>query len=325
MKTLFSQIICGCLFAAAISLSACDNDKDVIEEKPIVPTPEPEPEVNLPEISGFGYTIGYGGNDVTGQDVDYSMPFHIAFSPKLADKALTAKEVSIYIDGTIIATKPWAEDICFVENMKNYSVGEHTVSVSSLLSCEGYKDTMYTFGETFSFYVFNEAPKHHIMLNLKSNHIEYGEIYTDPISGITIDSRGVCQGINSTSDADDSIVWASGEHIVYGGIYTDPISGITVDTSGKCPADDDIITFQASLVFDTNATNFDAEIDCVDIRWGSRDAEPSMTYSVPYKDMNDIDYIYVVYQVKGKKDGKEFSDNNYYEKTIYLIKSELDF
>lgn len=325
MKTLFSRIICGCLFAAIIGLTACDNDKDVIEEKPVVPTPEPEPEVVLPDISGFGYTIGYGGNDITGQDVDYSMPFHITFSSTLAGKTLTAKEVSIYIDGTVVATKPWAEDISFVESMKNYSVGEHTLSVSSLLSCEGYQDTKYTFGETFSFYVFNEVPKHRVMLNLKSESIEYGEEYTDPVSGITVDSRGVCQGIDSTSDANDSIVWKSGEHIEYGGNYTDPISGITVEIGGKCPAADDIITFHASLIFDTNATNFDAEVDCVGIRWGSRDAEPSMTYSVPYKDMNDIDYIYVVYQVKGKKDGKEFSDNNFYEKTFYLIKSELNF
>lgn len=315
----------GCCFSAVIGLTACGDDEDELTQKePVVnPIPDPEPEVTLPEITGFGHAIAFGGNSITGQDASYAIPLEVLFSPTLDGKTLTVKDVTIYIDGKEVDSQPWAELVTFKENMKDYAVGDHKLTVSSTLSCEGYKDTKYTFGEEFSFYVSNEAPKHRVMLKLVQDHIQYGEEYTDPISGITTSTSGVVQGSSHTSEADDYIVWSIGERVIHGGTYTDPISGITVDLTDTIPGNDDLVTFRASLIIDPESTNFEAEIDRFGVRWGSRDTAPSMSYSVPYKNMNDIDYIYVVYTLKGKKDGREFVDNEYHEKTFYLKKSDL--
>lgn len=321
----FKTFFC-CLFAATMVFAACTNDdENVNKEEPVVPTPDPEPEKELPEISGFAYIIGCGANSVTGQDVDYSIPLHIELSPTLAGKTLTTKDVTIYIDGKAVATKPWAKEVSFIESMKNYSVGEHTLSVSSALSCEGYKDTTYVFDETFSFYVFSEAPKHRVMLHLETDSHLYGEIITDPRTGAEIDGTFILPGSDCSSDVNDSIVWSCGGGVKHGGTITDPRTGGEIDVTRNYPDMEDIINFHASLLFDEKATNFDAEIESVAIRWGAKDSEPSMDYSIPYKDMNNIDYIHVVYKIKGKKDGKEFSDNIYYEKTFYLSKSDLEF
>lgn len=76
MKNSFATIMMGCCFSAVIGLTACGDDEDELTQKePVVnPIPDPEPEVTLPEITGFGHAIAFGGNSITGQDASYAIP-----------------------------------------------------------------------------------------------------------------------------------------------------------------------------------------------------------------------------------------------------------
>lgn len=237
----------------------------------------------------------------------------------LNENNVTAKDLTLCIDNQKIDTQLWIDTINFTLDMKNYGVGDHVMTFSTVLSCQGYKDTEYTFSD-YDFYVFKEAPKQGVVVSLEANG--FSKVYEHVCSDKTyIRSEVGCEGMNSTSNADGSIDWSIGYsckeeiHIC--------ANGTEVPIILRAPEKNDTINVHATLAIDPDKTNYDAEIDDALVYWGTKQSTPSMEYSFPYCEMNDINFIYVRYHVKGKKDGKEFSMDRYFDEAFYLKKQPL--
>lgn len=327
MKSRIGFYFLCCLLGTVVGMTSCVEDNTTVIEKPqVTPTPDPTPDdpktdettPELPEIPQISYSeIISGAHKITGQDQIWHVGVQIDMYKPLNGNKVTAKDLTLCIDNQKIDTQLWSDTINFTLDMKNYGVGDHVMTFSTVLSCQGYKDTEYTFSD-YDFYVFKEAPKQGIVLSLVSNDI-YKE-FEDVINGQHIYHAIGSHGMHSTSNADGTIDW----NIEYAyEKYEDVIKGTYVPIILHAPEKNDTINVHATLAIDPDKTNYDAEIDDVLVYWGTKQSTPSMEYSFPYCEMNDINFIYVRYHVKGNKDGKEFSMDRYFDEAFYLKKQPL--
>lgn len=299
----FVFIMLSCCFCAAIGLTACGDDIEEPKKEMLGVFPIMKVTMNewFTQDENLDIAIDFTNNNYSTSD----------------GTTATANTVLLYIDNALCDSKPYSKNVRFSYPLASTSHGKHKVSFKVEFSANGYNTKEIDGKNEQEIIVFNEKPKHEIMLHVESSSVIETYYIIDDISGLTVRGEESVKGMNAYS-SNNTIAWThETKHIT--GAYTDPNSSLTHKTDLWIPAQDERIDVKGTVTFDPEKTNFEGKFTKCEIRWGTEDSAPSDVCSFIFSRLNSFDYIYVTYQYSGTKEGIAFDD-----RTNYTVRYNLE-